>query len=153
MPKTTVRLPDDFHKKIAQLEQKTIPIIDKALQAGGEVMKGEISGNLKKVVGSVIDSRSTGELLDELRVTPNALTDRNGVRNVKLGFKKGRINKAPHHKTSNAKIANVLEHGRSAKHGEMKPKPFLKPAIKTGRAKTKKVIMETLSEEFKKVIE
>ena len=76
--------------------------------------------NLQAAIGSGTKepSRSTGQLLSALGTSP-ALQDRNGDFNVKVGFSEPRTDG-----DSNAKIASVLEYGKSGQP----PKPFLKPA-------------------------
>ena len=83
-------------------------------------MESKVRFNLAAVIGKDTKkpSRSTGQLLSALGTSP-AKQDRNGDFNVKVGFSEPRRNG-----DSNAKIASVLEYGRSGQRA----KPFLKPA-------------------------
>lgn len=106
--------------KISKLGDKTDEIIPKVLQTGGEVMIPKIKSNLQSVIGknTKTKSRSTGELVTSLGLS-RALKDRNGNFNIKIGFKEPRMGGE-----SNAKIANIIEYGKS----NQPSKPFLKPA-------------------------
>ena len=105
---------------LSRLEARTDEIVPKVLAAGGEVVLDAVRTRLRAVIGSGTKhpSRSTGELVDVLGVSPARL-DRRGNWDVKVGFAEPRRGGG-----SNAMIANVLEYG---KHGQP-PKPFLKPA-------------------------
>ena len=113
-------MPEDFLSKISRLAEKTDEIVPKVLEAGGEVVLTKVKSNLQSVVGNntKIESRSTGQLVSALGVTP-AKQDKEGNFNVKVGFDEPRNDGG-----SNAKIANILEYGKSGQP----PKPFLKPA-------------------------
>ena len=126
MAKVTMRMPEDFLLKISKLGDKTDEIVPKVLESGGEVVLNEVRSNLKSSIGrnTKIRSRSTGELVSSLGLTP-VLMDRRGHHNIKVGFKEPRSDG-----DSNAKIANILEYGRS----NQAAKPFLKPARRTSRA-------------------
>jgi hypothetical protein len=121
LAKASFTLPDDFLSALSLLEARTDEIIPKVLAAGGEVVLEHVRTRLRAVIGSGTKrpSRSTGELEAALGVS-GARLDRNGNWDVKVGFAEPRKGKGD----SNAKIANILEHGR---HGQP-PKPFLKPA-------------------------
>lgn len=136
MAKATMKMPDDFLMKLSKLGDKTDEIISKVLEAGGEVVLDKVKTNLKGVIGTGTKdkSRSTGELVDSLGLSPAKL-DRNGNFNVKIGFKEPRRNGE-----SNAKIANIIEYGKSGQP----PKPFLKPARRTSR----KVCIEAMKQRF-----
>lgn len=136
MAKVTMRMPEDFLLKISKLGDKTDEIIPKVLESGGEVVLKEVKSNLKSSIGkgTKIKSRSTGELASSLGLTP-VLMDRRGHHNIKVGFKEPRSDG-----DSNAKIANILEYGRS----NQPAKPFLKPARRTSR----KPCIEAMKERF-----
>lgn len=125
MAKVTMRMPEDFLLKISKLGDKTDEIVPKVLESGGEVVLKEVKSKLKSSLGrnTKIRSRSTGELVSSLGLTP-VLMDRRGHHNIKVGFKEPRSDG-----DSNAKIANILEYGRS----NQAAKPFLKPARRTSR--------------------
>jgi len=129
--KATYKLPEDFLIKVSRLADKTDEIVPRVLQAGGEVVEKKVRSNLQAVIGSGTkeESRSTGELVGALGVSP-AMLDRDGNFNVKVGFDEPRrqqnaaVRKRSYKERTNAMIANVLEYG---KHGQP-AKPFLKPA-------------------------
>ena len=131
MAKATYKLPEDFLVKVSRLADKTDEIVPRVLQAGGEVVEKKVRSNLQAVIGSGTkeESRSTGELVGALGVSP-AMLDRDGNFNVKVGFDEPRrqqnaaVRKRSYKERTNAMIANVLEYG---KHGQP-AKPFLKPA-------------------------
>ena len=138
MAKAEALLPEDFILALSRLEARTDEIVPKVLAAGGEVVLDAVRTRLRAVIGSGTKqpSRSSGELVDALGLAPARL-DRNGDYNVKVGFDEPRSDGG-----NNAKIANVLEHG---KHGQP-PRPFLKPAKIASReaciAKMKQVFEE-----------
>ena len=117
--------------KVSRLADKTDEIVPRVLQAGGEVVEKKVRSNLQAVIGSGTkeESRSTGELVGALGVSP-AMLDRDGNFNVKVGFDEPRrqqnaaVRKRSYKERTNAMIANVLEYG---KHGQP-AKPCLKPA-------------------------
>lgn len=141
MAKVEVKLPEDFLLRLSRLGDKTDEIIPKVLEAGGEVVLGKVRSNLQAVIGrdTKEPSRSTGELASALGVSPAKL-DRNGNYNVKIGFAEPRSDGG-----SNAKIANVLEYGKSGQPA----KPFLKPA----RSATRAPCIEAMKEAFEKEVE
>ena len=126
MAKVQVKMPEDFLLRLSRLRDKTDEIIPKVLEAGGEVVEQKVRANLSAVIGrdTKEESRSTGELLSALGVSP-AKIDRDGNYNVKVGFSEPRPDGR-----SNAMIANVLEYGKSGQPA----KPFLKPARSAARA-------------------
>lgn len=132
MAKADVKMPEDFLMKVSRLADKTDEIIPRVLEAGGEVVLSKIKANLQSVIGSgtKYDSRSTGELEAALGLSP-ALQDRNGNHNVKVGFSEPRRDGG-----SNAKLANIIEYGKSGQPA----KPFLKPA----KSSSRKACIETM---------
>ena len=120
MAKATWTMPEDFLMKVSRLADKTDEILPKVLEAGAEVVEAKVRSNLASVIGKGTKepSRSTGQLLAALGTSP-ALQDRNGDFNVKVGFSEPRSDGE-----SNAKIAAILEYGKSGQPA----KPFLKPA-------------------------
>ena len=126
MAKVQVKMPEDFLLRLSRLGDKTDEIIPKVLEAGGEVVEQKVRANLSAVIGrdTKEESRSTGELLSALGVSP-AKVDRDGNYNVKVGFSEPRPDGR-----SNAMIANVLEYGKSGQPA----KPFMKPARSAARA-------------------
>jgi len=130
-------MPDDFLNKITRLADKTDEVIEKALEAGGEIAYTAVLGNLHGAIGSntIRDSQSTGELIGSLGVSPVKISN-SGISNVKVGFNEPRRqqNKAKGKRSyqirTNAMIANVLEHGR---HGQP-PRPFMKSARNSAKS-------------------
>ena len=143
MAKATMKMPDEFLMKTSKLGDKTDEIISKVLESGGEVVLDKVKTNLKGVIGTGTKdkSRSTGELVDSLGLSPAKL-DRNGNFNVKVGFKEPRRNGE-----SNAKIANIIEYGKS----DQPPKPFLKPARRTSRKACIEAMKQRFDEEVDKI--
>lgn len=132
MGKAEIKMPEEFLLKVSRLAEKTDTIIPKVLEAGGEVVLSKVKSNLSSVVGSGTKekSRSTGELERSLGLSP-AKQNRDGNWDVKVGFAEPRSDGS-----SNAKIANILEYGKSGQP----PKPFLKPA----RTQSKSACIETM---------
>jgi len=143
MARGSYKMPEDFLLKVSTLAEKTDEIIPKVLEAGGEVVKAKVKANLQATVGSdtKLPSRSTGELIDALGVTP-AGVDRNGNYDVKVGFDEPRKDGE-----SNAKLANILEYGKSGQAA----KPFLKPAKTASRKACIEAMKRKLEEEISKI--
>lgn len=136
-------MPEDFLLKVSTLADKTEEIIPIVLKEGGEVVAAKVKSNLQAVIGkeTKYDSRSTGELIEALGVTP-AGVDRNGNYDVKVGFDEPRSDGE-----SNAKIANILEYGKSGQP----PKPFLKPAKSSSKNACIETMKRKLDEEISKL--
>lgn len=134
-------MPEEFLMKVSRLADKTDTILPKVLEAGGKVVESKVRSNLATVIGKDTKkpSRSTGQLLSALGTSP-ALQDRNGDFNVKVGFSEPRRNGG-----SNAKIASVLEYGRSGQRA----KPFLKPAKSASKSAAIEAMKEKLEAEVK----
>lgn len=143
MARSSFKMPEDFLLKVSTLAEKTDEIIPKVLEAGGEVVKAKVKANLQATVGSdtKLPSRSTGELIDALGVSP-AGVDRDGNYNVKVGFDEPRKDGE-----SNAKLANILEYGKSGQPA----KPFLKPAKTASRNVCIEEMKRKLDEEISKI--
>jgi HK97 gp10 family phage protein len=143
MARSSFKMPEDFLLKVSTLAEKTDEIIPKVLEVGGEVVKAKVKANLQATVGSdtKLPSRSTGELIDALGVTPTGV-DRDGNYNVKVGFDEPRKDGE-----SNAKLANILEYGKSGQPA----KPFLKPAKTASRNTCIEAMKRKLDEEISKI--
>lgn len=143
MARASFKMPDHFLTKVSTLADKTDEIIPKVLKEGGEVVSAKVKSNLQAVIGkeTKYNSRSTGELIEALGVTP-AGVDRNGYYDVKVGFDEPRKDGE-----SNAKIANILEYGKSGQP----PKPFLKPAKTASRNACIEAMKRKLDEEINKL--
>lgn len=141
MGKAEIKLPEEFLLKVSRLAEKTDTIIPKVLEAGGEVVLSKVKSNLSSVVGSNTKekSRSTGELERSLGLSP-AKQNRDGNWDVKIGFAEPRSDGS-----SNAKIANILEYGKSGQP----PKPFLKPA----RTQSKSACIETMKAKLQEEVD
>jgi len=134
MAQIKVTMPEDFLLSVSKLAEKTDEIIPRVLEAGGEVVLEKVRSNLQSVVGknTKFKSRSTGKLVGALGVS-KARQNRKGDWDVKIGFAEPRRGSGD----SNAKIANIIEHG---KHNQP-AKPFLKPA----RSASKKAAIEAMT--------
>lgn len=143
MAKVTMKMPEDFLLKVSRLNDKTDEIIPRVLEAGGEVVLDKVKSNLNSAVGrdTKYPSRSTGELAAALGVSP-ALQDRDGNYNVKVGFSEPRRDGS-----SNAKIANIIEYGKSGQPA----KPFLKPAKSSSRKPCIEAMKAKLDEEVNRI--
>lgn len=138
MAKCTIKLPEELLTKLSKLGDKSDAIAEKVLQAGGEVVLKKAKSNLSAVIGSgtKYDSRSTGELERSLGLSP-VKVDRDGNHNIKLGFSEPRSDGG-----SNAKLATVIEYGKSGQPA----KPFMAPAkaaTKTACKNTMKQVLES----------
>ncbi|MGI6497561.1 MAG: HK97 gp10 family phage protein [Oscillospiraceae bacterium] len=149
MAKVTMKMPEDFLLKVSRLNEKTDEIIPRVLKAGGEVVLDKVKSNLNSSIGrdTKYPSRSTGQLAAALGLSP-ALQDRNGNHNVKVGFSEPRRDAgSPRGRSSNAKIANIIEYGKSGQPA----KPFLKPAKTTSRKPCIEAMKAKLDEEVNKI--
>ena len=138
MAKCTIKLPEELLTKLSKLGDKSDAIAEKVLQAGGEVVLQKAKSNLSAVIGSgtKYHSRSTGELERSLGLSP-VKVDRDGNHNIKLGFSEPRSDGG-----SNAKLATVIEYGKSGQPA----KPFMAPAkaaTKTACKNTMKQVLES----------
>ena len=143
MAKADINFPDAFLEQLSRLGSQFDSVAESVLEAGGEVVLEKAQRNLAAVVGSgtKYDSRSTGELVDSLGLSPVKL-NKSGNHDIKVGFSEPRSDGS-----SNAKIANILEYG---KHGQA-PKPFMKPAKTSSKAECLQVMKDTLEAEVKKL--
>ncbi len=141
MAKADFKMPEDFLLKLSQLGERTDEIVTKVLESGGEVVASKVRSNLSAVIGQGTKKkdRSTGELLRSLGVSP-AKQDKDGNFNVKVGFSEQRSDGG-----SNAKIANILEYGKSGQP----PKPFLKPA----KSASKNDCIDAMKKRFEEEVE
>ena len=136
MARVDVKMPDEFLERMSRLGSKFDSIAETVLEAGGEGVLEKTKSNLSSVIGSgtKYDSRSTGELEDSLGLS-GVKMDRNGNFNIKVGFSEPRSDGG-----SNAKLANVIEYGKSGQPA----KPFLKPA----KTASKKQCIEAMKQTF-----
>lgn len=143
MAKVDVKMPEEFLLRLSRLGEKTDEIIPKVLEAGGEVVLSKVKSNLQLVIGSgtKYPSRATGELASALGLSP-VKQDKDGNHNIKVGFTEPR--KAGE---SNAKIANIIEYGKSGQPA----KPFLKPAKSASRKPCIEAMKARLEEEMERI--
>lgn len=147
MAKCQMLMPDNFLERLSKLGKKTDEISKEVLKAGGEVALQKVKSNLDAVIGHGLahDSRSTDELPGELQrslgLSP-PLIDSNGNMNVKIGFYDPRSDGE-----INAKIANVIEHG---KHGQP-ARPFLARAKRQSKKLCEAAMKAKFEEEVKKL--
>lgn len=143
MAKADIQFPDAFLEQLSRLGNQFDFVAQSVLEAGGEVVLEKAQRNLAAVVGTgtKYDSRSTGELVDSLGLSPVKL-NKSGNHDIKVGFSEPRSDGG-----SNAEIANILEYG---KHGQA-PKPFMKPARTSSKAECIQVMKDTLEAEVKKL--
>lgn len=143
MAKAYVKLPEDFLQKLSKLGNRTDEICEKMLKAGGEVVLSKAKSNLSSVVGSgtKYKSRSTGELESALGLSEVRL-DRNGNYNIKIGFAESRKDGS-----SNAKLANIIEYGKSGQVA----KPFMKPAKSASKTQCIEVMKATFDKEVNNI--
>lgn len=141
--KADINFPDAFLEQLSRLGNQFDSVAESVLEAGGEVVLEKAQRNLAAVVGTgtKYDSRSTGELVDSLGLSPVKL-NKSGNHDIKVGFSEPRSDGG-----SNAKIANILEYG---KHGQV-PKPFMKPAKTSSKVECIQVMKDTLEAEVKKL--
>lgn len=143
MAKVTFKMPDEFLLKVSRLEERTDEILPRVLEAGATVVEAKVRSNLSAAIGKGTKepSRSTGELLSSLG-TSTALQDRDGNFNVKVGFSEPRSDG-----DSNAKIATILEYGKSGQPA----RPFLKPAKTASKSACIQAMENKLTEEIEKI--
>ncbi len=143
MARVDIKMPDEFLMQMSRLGSNFDSIAEAMLEAGGEVVLEKTKSNLSSVIGNGIkyDSRSTGELESSLGLTTVKM-DRNGNFNIKVGFSEPRSDGG-----SNAKLANIIEYGKSGQPA----KPFLKPAKSASRKQCIEAMKQTLETEVEKL--
>ena len=129
--------------KVSRLNERTDDVLPRVLEAGGEVVEEKFRASLSGAIGHNTKgkSKSKGRLLAALGVTP-AKQDRDGNFNVKVGFSEPRVGGG-----SNAKIANILEYGRS----NQPARPFLKQAKSAARQPCVDAMKAKLEEEIERL--
>lgn len=143
MAKCQMLMPDDFLERLSKLGKKTDEISKEVLKAGGEVALQKVKSNLDAVIGHGLahDSRSTGQLQGALGLSPPSL-DRNGNYNIKVGFAENRTDGE-----SNAKIANIIEFGKTGQPA----RPFLARAKRQSKKLCEAAMIKKFEEELKKL--
>ena len=142
MAKCSIKLPDEFLKKLSSLGSRTDEVAIKALTAGGKIILAKTKENLLSVIGkdTKYPSKSSGQLVSALGLTP-VRVDRKGNCNIKIGFDEYRRDGS-----SNAGVANIIEYG---KHGQP-AKPFLAPAKRQAGKQALEKMKEVIEEELLK---
>jgi hypothetical protein len=130
-------------ERFSNLADQTDRIIDSCLEAAGDAALPYVRDGLSEAIGknTKLPSRATGELVGALGVSPPK-TNKQGVRDIKIGFNEPRRDGRP-----NALVANVLEYGKSGQP----PKPFLKNARNKSRHSVEAAIEAQFDEEAKKL--
>ena len=143
MARASIKMPDAFLRMVSQLGEKTDEIAERVLESGAEVVVSRVRSNLQSAIGrdTQEESRSTGELLSALGVSP-VKVNRKGDHDIKVGFNEPRSDGS-----SNAKIANILEHGTS----NQPARPFMRPARTASRKQAIETMKQRLEEEINKL--
>jgi HK97 gp10 family phage protein len=144
MARLEIKMPDDFLVRLSRLHDKTDDVLPKVIESGGDVVLAKAKANLISVIGrgTKTKSRSTGELVRSLGLS-KAQQKRDGSGwDIKVGFAEPRDGGG-----ANAKVANILEHGR---HGQP-ARPFLKPARTASRTKAIEAMRERLESEVERL--
>ena len=83
MAKAQIKMPEELLVKLSRLGKKSDEIAAMVLEEGGRVVLEKVRSNLSSVIGSgtKYDSRSTGELVGSLGLTPPKI-DRGGNSNI-----------------------------------------------------------------------
>jgi HK97 gp10 family phage protein len=138
-----VKLPEDLMIGLERLSKQADAVVKKTLEAGAEIVEEKVRSNLKNVIGSgtKTPSKSTGQLLDALGISPVKKND-DGY-DIKIGFSEPRKDG-----TSNALVATILEYGKKGQAA----KPFMKPAEDATKAKARAVMKKVFSEEANKIV-
>lgn len=147
MAKCRIEYPESFSVSLEKIGANINQVCEEALKESGEDAEKIVKNNLVAAIGNTkTESRSTGELVSSLGVSP-VKVDKEGIINVKIGFKEPRRvqtaakGKRSYREATNAMIANVLEYG---KHGQP-AQPFI--------AKSKKQAQRPVEEKMKQVID
>jgi HK97 gp10 family phage protein len=144
MAKLEIKMPDEFLVRLSRLHDKTDDILPRVLESGGEEVLAKARSNLRAAIGKGTKgkSRSTGELARSLGLSGARQKHDGSGWDIKVGFAEPRTGGE-----SNAKIANILEHGR---HGQP-ARPFLKPARTASRAKAIEAMKARLESEVERL--
>ena len=159
-----VKLPEDLMIGLERLSKQADAVVKKTLEAGAEIVEEKVRSNLKNVIGSgtKTESKSTGQLLGALGISPVKPNDKLDGWDIKIGFneprkdykggttykKKLKSGKVSEYKLTNAMIASILEYGKKGQAA----KPFMKPAENATKAKARAVMKRVFSEEANKIV-
>ena len=143
MADVSVKLPEEFMKRLSTIGEKQDEISARVLIAGAEVVEKRLRSALTSVVGkgTKYESRSTGELVSALGISPVGIGF-NGGSNIKVGLSE------PHTGgVSNAMLANIIEYGKSGQP----PKPFLKAVKSSSKKEVEAAMKQKLDEELNNI--
>lgn len=143
MGRMSIYAGDDYALKLSKLAADSEELAKKAIYVGIEVVANEIKGNLAEV----LSGDSTGEMEKSFGITP-ITKDKDGNWNAHAGFEgySGKSTEDYPKGTPNQLKARVLESGSS----KQKKRPFVRPAIRSSRAKVLMKMNEVLEREMKK---
>ena len=144
MADVSVKMPEEFMKRLATIGERQDEIVSSALEAGADVLEKRMRSALSSVVGkgTKYGSRSTGELLSALGTSPVGRDLKGQNSNIKVGFAE------PHSGgMSNAMLANIIEYGKSGQP----PKPFVKAVKSSAKAEVENAMRQKLEEELSKI--
>ena len=125
-------------------------MFENALFSAGRIVLKAYKEELKRAIGSNKNSKSTGELLDSLGMTPMKRNN-DGFFDVRIGFNEPRRTqraakgKRSYKTSTNAMIATVFEYGR---HGQP-----ARPFVVKARKKSINKALEEMGYVFSKEIE
>ncbi|GHU54692.1 hypothetical protein FACS1894132_09710 [Clostridia bacterium] len=137
MPKMQSYGLDKITDKLESIAERTEDALNLSLERSADVAYVLIKSGLEETVGQAENSKSTGELVKSLGVTP-IKHDKNGYKNIKVGFAD-----TGKHDYTNASIASMLEYGNS--RGQP-PRPYMIPAIKKAKKEIKNIVAEIWNE-------
>lgn len=144
MADVSVKMPEEFMKRLAIIGERQDEIVASALEAGAEVLEKRMRSALSSVVGkgTKYGSRSTGELLSALGTSPVGRDLKGQNSNIKVGLAE------PHSGgMSNAMLANIIEYGKSGQP----PKPFVKAVKSSAKREVEDAMKAKLEEELKRL--
>lgn len=138
MAKVAFKMPDSLQSAFEELQENSGEIIDSCVVAGAEVFEAYVKNSLQEVLS---EDHKNGELIHALGVT-TVKVDRKGIHNAKIGFREPRDDGGV-----NAKVATVLEYGRSGQPA----RPFLAPAKRSAKKAVLAAMETTFEQEVNKV--
>lgn len=151
---------NDFGEMLFELERMPARVMDKAIEAGAEVVADKIRSNLNALSeepfhhlndGEVfhgIPKRQKQDLLDSFGLAP-IQTDKNGFRHTKAGFDgygKLKTKEYPNG-VPNEMLARAVESGSSVRV----KKPFVRPAVNATKNEAVEKMGKVVDEEMKKI--
>lgn len=164
MATLSIRLPDDLMSQLSRAGDQLDRIANDALTAAAGPVRTEMQSTLRNALSipRTYPKRGTGELTSALGVTPVRVAN-TGVYNIKIGFNEPRRQQAGHriggkrkggggyYVTTNAIVANILEHGHKGSHGGQKAAPFVKPATKAAKQAAEETLKRVVEGKLQKI--